>query len=238
MPEFLGAVSTLIGALAWPLVVVGIAVGYRRPLHDLLDRMRTFDGPGGVSFTADALTVATTALVKADRRHSLAMRRYVDERSDLISKLDRPPRVLWVDDQPSNNFYERSALEALGFWVQLSTNNDDAWERISAASYDVVISDMRRPPVEDAGFQLLSKLRQNGNKTRFAIYSGDFSNWKRNYDEAVRRGALGCSNMAGGLVEMLIRALRDILSEPEAEARQATSTMVLRVDAGQQPQSQ
>ncbi len=55
-------------------------------------------------------------------------------------------RILWVDDRPDNNRFERQALEALGIDIDLSTSTDDALGKIRRRSYDLIISDMGRPP--------------------------------------------------------------------------------------------
>jgi hypothetical protein len=39
-----------------------------------------------------------------------------------VWRLGRSPRLLWVDDRPSNNRFERSALENMGMIVDLSTS--------------------------------------------------------------------------------------------------------------------
>ncbi len=67
--------------------------------------------------------------------------------------------VLWVDDRPNNNVYERMALEALGIRFVISTSTDGAVEKLRSGRYDLVISDMGRPPDSLAGYTLLSRVR-------------------------------------------------------------------------------
>jgi PleD family two-component response regulator len=64
-------------------------------------------------------------------------------------------KVLWVDDNPSNNYYERSALKALGIQFTLSTSTEDALAKVGSNKYDAIISDMSRPPDRRAGYTLL-----------------------------------------------------------------------------------
>lgn len=53
-------------------------------------------------------------------------------------------KVLWVDDQPSNNIYPRKALEAFGIHFTLSTSTNDALERIRLEPYNVIITAIQK----------------------------------------------------------------------------------------------
>jgi len=56
-------------------------------------------------------------------------------------------RILWVDDQPTRNSFEREALEALGFKILPARSTDEAVSILkSRPPIDVIISDMSRPP--------------------------------------------------------------------------------------------
>ena len=74
-------------------------------------------------------------------------------------------RVLWVDDRPENNLFERRALEALGMHLTLSKSTEDALHKTQLSHYDVIISDMGRPPDPRAGYTLLDALRKRGDRT-------------------------------------------------------------------------
>jgi CheY-like chemotaxis protein len=113
--------------------------------------------------------------------------------------------VLWVDDRPSNNIHERQALEALGVTFVLATSTNEALEKVKSQSFDVIISDMGRPPDPQAGYTLLNELRTSGNQTPFIIYAG--SRAPEHRAEARRRGALGYTNRPDELFEMVVSAL-------------------------------
>ena len=110
-----------------------------------------------------------------------------------------------MDDRPGNNVLERQALEALGIQIDLSTSTEDALEKIRRRSYDLVISDMGRPPDARAGYTLLDKLRETGNKMPFVIYAS--SRAPEHVREAREHGAIGCTNLPQELVEMVTTAL-------------------------------
>jgi CheY-like chemotaxis protein len=117
----------------------------------------------------------------------------------------RTSQILWVDDRPSNNINERRALEALGIVIVISTSTEDALEKLKLKSFDAIISDMGRPPDARAGYTLLDALRASGDKTPFIIYAG--SRAPEHQAEAQRRGAIGCTNRANELFEMVLAAV-------------------------------
>ncbi len=113
--------------------------------------------------------------------------------------------VLWVDDRPNNNIHERLALEALGINFVLAVSTEEALEKLNKHKFDAIISDMGRPPDARAGYTLLGKLRSSGNQTPFVIYAG--SKTPEHVAESQRRGAIGCTNNAHELFEMLVSAV-------------------------------
>lgn len=114
--------------------------------------------------------------------------------------------VLWVDDRPNNNTYERSALEALGICFAISTSTDDALARLRTGRYDLVISDMRRPPDPQAGYTLLRKIREDLRlSVPYLIYAG--SNSRERDAEARRRGASGSTGNPRDLFQRTVEIL-------------------------------
>lgn len=114
--------------------------------------------------------------------------------------------VLWVDDNPTNNIYERQALEALGMRFTLSISTQDAIEKVQSNTYDVIISDMGRPPDQRAGYTLLGKLKELGVATPFIIYAG--SRLPEHVAEARRNGAFGTTNDPQELFELVVNAIK------------------------------
>jgi CheY-like chemotaxis protein len=220
--------TELIGVLVWPIVVVFSAVLFRRAVQDVLTRDDvSFTGPGGIGLSARR---ATGALLDAEENKNRSaacetpgyaardgagrMLWAVDAADQVhavgaaVRRLGRAPRLLWVDDRPSNNRYERSALENMGMIVNLSTSTEDAQRKLQRATYDLVISDMARPEDPRAGYVLLDWMRKRGNNTPFAIYGS--SNSADHYDDAVHRGAIGSTGQPGELIDMVLRSLRDV----------------------------
>jgi CheY-like chemotaxis protein len=209
--------TALLGVVAWPLVVAFVLVLFRKALRDLLSRDDlSISGPAGITFSARR---AVGALVDAEelRRDPSDARSpvsaadaedQVQEVAGFVRRLGRSPRLLWVDDMPSSNRLERSALENMGMVVELSTSTKDAQAKLRRRrAYDVVISDMGRPESPRAGYDLLEWMRDRHDDTPFVVYST--SNSPTHFDEAVRAGAVGSTARPQELVDMILRSLRD-----------------------------
>lgn len=94
--------------------------------------------------------------------------------------------------QASNNIYGRGALEEKRIRITTSTSTEDALEQLDAHDFDVIISDMKRPEGDRAGYDLLERKQEMGDRTPFIVYSG--SGREEHKREARRRGAVGATN--------------------------------------------
>lgn len=209
----LGEVADLIGALAWPFIVLTIALLFKRPITALLRRDDVeIKAPGGFGISAKRQQAAASALVEASSKDGSplapeAVETGVEVAARGVEELGRSPRVLWVDDRPSNNRHEAEALKSLGMHVSLSTSTEDALSRMAThGPFDVIISDMGRPPDSQAGYTLLDAIRAQGDTTPFVIYASSGS--ADDFDRAVRRGAIGCTNRPDELIDMVANAIR------------------------------
>jgi hypothetical protein len=120
-------------------------------------------------------------------------------------------RVLWVDDNPDHNIYERRSMGVYHIDFDLAVSTDEALTKIGRTKFDAIISDMSRFPHFHAGYTLLEALRGNGNHTPFFIYAG--ANAKRYRDEALRRGAQGSTNDPAELLADVLKFV-GLVDEP------------------------
>ncbi|MFZ1123622.1 MAG: response regulator [Candidatus Baltobacteraceae bacterium] len=100
--------------------------------------------------------------------------------------------ILWVDDRPENNTYLIQAFKELGIHVDTPRSTNDALELLNRRQYDVIISDMGRPPDQRAGYTLLSELRKRGTFPPVVIYAGSDSEEHRKM--AIDAGAIDSTN--------------------------------------------
>jgi DNA-binding NtrC family response regulator len=114
--------------------------------------------------------------------------------------------ALWVDDRPMLTTYERQGLEVLGIQFTISKSTEDALERLQHKAFDVIITDMSRPPDQHAGYTLLEKMKEMQITTPCIIYA---SGKKPEYIvEARKRGAFGNTNEPQELFELVVNALK------------------------------
>jgi CheY-like chemotaxis protein len=114
-------------------------------------------------------------------------------------------QLLWVDDRPGNNTYERQAFEALGLQFTLAVSTDEALEKLAQAKFAAIISDMGRQEGPREGYVLLDRLRKDGDRTPFFIYAA--SNAPEHKRQTRKHGGQGCTNNAQELFEMVTRAV-------------------------------
>jgi CheY-like chemotaxis protein len=113
----------------------------------------------------------------------------------------RRKHIMWVDDRPDNNIYERAAFEAMGFSFTLALSTKEALQILSVERFAAIISDMGRREGPREGYVLLDALRGKGDETPFFIYAG--SNAPKHKREAAEHGAQGSTNNSQELFELV-----------------------------------
>jgi CheY-like chemotaxis protein len=83
--------------------------------------------------------------------------------------------ILWVDDRPSANSYERNYLKELGASITQSLSTQDAKAKVDEASFDLIISDVGRKEGERhnlrAGYDLLNELMDRRPRIPVVFYT-------------------------------------------------------------------
>jgi CheY-like chemotaxis protein len=162
-----------------------------------MESFKRIEGPGGTPLPEGELIAKTL--------DALAIS---NDPSPSIPSSNRT--VLWVDDNPSNNFRERRMLEKLGISVSISTNTDDALGKLVRNQYAAIISDMNRDTDNLAGYTLLEHAQRIyahnlRAKAPFIIYAS--SERSEYVEEAKRRGAFGQTSTPSSLIELVKQAL-------------------------------
>jgi CheY-like chemotaxis protein len=215
--ELISAIALVLQAICWPLFLLIVVAIFVRPLNGFLSGLSEFrvkaDATGIEAMAKKSEVVANLAVAAAttDRDERISthtpteIAQVVDSYSgrQILRLSDK--RVLWVDDTPSNNVYERNALKALGIDTEISLSTKDALEKMQRARFDLVISDFARVDDKAAGYTLLEELRKAGYQMPYIIYSG--STTGEFAREARRRGAYGQTNRPVELFQMVLNAL-------------------------------
>ena len=117
----------------------------------------------------------------------------------------RARKVLWVDDHPDNDWFEREALQALGFVVVVARSTEEALGAMARERFDAVISDMNRAPDSRAGLTLLSGIKAQGLDVPYIVYSA--CGGADQQVQAWKRGALGVTTRPDDLVALVLEAV-------------------------------
>ena len=114
-------------------------------------------------------------------------------------------KILWVDDRPMDNNFERQAFEAMGLEFTLVLTTDEAFKKLSQNKFATIISDMGRVEGPREGYVLLDRLRKEGDQTPLFFYAG--SNEREHKLETSEHEGQGCTNNPQELFEMVIKAV-------------------------------
>lgn len=131
--------------------------------------------------------------------------RSVENAVTLVQEGTKNRLILWVDDNPANNTYERQALESVGIRFVLSENTADALNILSRQSFGAIISDMGRREGPREGYVLLDALRARGDDTPLFFYGS--SNAPEHKRETLEHGGQGCTNDGQELFEMVTKVI-------------------------------
>ncbi len=137
-----------------------------------------------------------------DKLNTIIARAFTPEdQSNLIGRA-----ILWVDDNPTNNDNEATALRKIGLVVDQVTSTDAGLSALAHHSYDLVISDMGRGSEKFAGYQLLEAIRKSENNVPYVLYSAEGSKPAHRAD-ALSRGALGSTDYPHELLDLVVSTL-------------------------------
>ncbi len=84
----------------------------------------------------------------------------------------RHAQILWVDDNPENNIYEREVLQTLGSNTDVATSTEQGIVALQSKVYDLVVSDMSRGSSPNEGLILLREMRKSRFPQRVVFYVG------------------------------------------------------------------
>ena len=113
--------------------------------------------------------------------------------------------ILWVDDRPNNNVYERRAFESVGLQFTLALSTNEALDLLRRNKYVAIISDMGRQEGAREGYVLLDAVRRQGDQTPFLIYAA--SNLPEHKRETAEHSGQGTTNNPQELFQMVMKAI-------------------------------
>ncbi|MDQ3347664.1 MAG: response regulator [Acidobacteriota bacterium] len=123
-------------------------------------------------------------------------------RAQLVAPALRHARLLWIDDNPGNNEWERLTLRQLGAQVTAVRNTETAIECLQTEPFDLIISDISRPGGVREGINALTRLEAAAPGTAVVFYVG-----RVDPASGVPPGAFGITNTPGELLHLVMDAL-------------------------------
>tara|TARA_R110000868_G_scaffold269020_4_gene528417 strand:- start:360 stop:734 length:375 start_codon:yes stop_codon:yes gene_type:complete len=82
--------------------------------------------------------------------------------------------ILLVEDSPEVSMSVREILESAGHTIEDAVSGKDALQRLSAGSFDIIVSDIWMPEMD--GIALLKEIRGAGNNIPVVVISGGAPN--------------------------------------------------------------
>jgi two-component system chemotaxis sensor kinase CheA len=124
-----------------------------KPLGPLLEKQRRFSGAIQMGDGRLILLLNPVALAQAAR--GMALMTTIVKHDDAR----RHSRLLVADDSFTTRELIRTILQSAGYDVTTAVDGFDALDKLRAATYDLVVSDVEMPRVD--GFQLTSRIRND-----------------------------------------------------------------------------
>ena len=138
-----------------------------------------------------------TDSIAAVLRDSIALRR-----ARLVAQAIRGARILWVDDTPANNAWERVMLRELGAEVTAVSQTAAAVDCLKAEGFDVVLSDIARAESPREGLDALQQIKAAAPEIAVIFYVGSLE-----AALGIPVGATGITNHPEELLHLILDAL-------------------------------
>src|SRR5262245_749945 len=122
-------------------------------------------------------------------------------RARLAEKALNGARVLWIDDNPANNTWERRLFETLGMICVTVETTKSALRCLGAETFDLLISDIARLDVTRTGLDDLPLLRTTAPHVPVLFYVGTLST------SVPPEGAHGITNDPNELLHLVLDRL-------------------------------
>jgi CheY-like chemotaxis protein len=215
--------GAIVSTLVWPTVILVIVIQFRSSIERFFARVTEliFKGAGlevsakiaqiGASIGAAEATKNVTAEAsvehppKARVDTSTIQTTLRQVSSPKASEKLRSSNVLWVDDKPSNNFYEMASLKHLGIAIDEARSTQEAESYLNRRQYDLIITDLKRGSDPDAGLNLLKSILARTPNQRVIVYTGYSSEAKK--AKVLEAGARGMTNSPTELFQLVVAQL-------------------------------
>jgi CheY-like chemotaxis protein len=211
--EELAKILTAAAAVAWPAVLLYVIFLLRESLPDAVRRLSGFEVVGVKLAMSDSKQAMLNAFELAEKNRKWSAQATEAEKERALNKAKSRLKVydgaeiLWIDDLPSNNRNESRMLRNFGAHITFACSTEEALAAIKTGydeckPFDLVISDIARPPEPAAGLETLKTFRQRGILLPFVFYIGQTP------EDPAPEGAFGVINRP----DLLLTTVGDALA--------------------------
>ncbi len=113
--------------------------------------------------------------------------------------------IVWADDKPLNNVFERQAFASMGILCDSYTSNDEALTALDRVKYDLVVSDIGRKGRAETGWDLLAQVKKGHADTPFIFYTMGITEDIRS--KAIANGAAGITETPDDLAQLVLNLI-------------------------------
>jgi CheY-like chemotaxis protein len=156
------------------------------------------DAKDGVSFSPDSQP-ESTLIQDAETLYEAYP---VMRRVRMVASVLEGARMLWVDDRPGNNLYERATFKSMGVSISLATSTEGAVAMLETEPVHVLISDMDRNGNKKAGLELLNRIKYLPGRPETIFYVGSVDR-----ERGTPPGAFGITNRPDELIHYVLDVL-------------------------------
>jgi CheY-like chemotaxis protein len=116
--------------------------------------------------------------------------------------------ILLVDDNSNGLAARRSVLEQAGYRIATARNGHEALERLSAAQFDLIVTDYKMPKMN--GIDLIREVRATGGRIPVILLSGfadamGFTEKNTGADLVIQKSATEIGQLMRGVHRLLAR---------------------------------
>jgi len=132
-------------------------------------------------------------------------------------------RILLVDDDLAVLLTLKAVLELHGFEVETAASTPEAFSRLEAGVYDMVISDLRME-TEEAGLEVIRSARRQSYEPATALltaYPPNGEHWSEEASESLLVKPLGTSDLVRQVEALLVRRADEQQSRQRSASAEA-----------------
>jgi len=111
-------------------------------------------------------------------------------------------RVLWIDDHPENNSWERTMIRSLGLEIMSVESTRSAEACLQRESFELILSDIARGDQPAEGTLAIPKLRKHALTMPIVFYVGTVRP-----DLGVPEGAVGITSRPDALIDLVLESV-------------------------------